>query len=270
MEEWKDATDPSRPSSRHPADPSWRADALGRSQHGRLADELREPLEDIDPKRAEIVCAEVARAALGDYAPGFILLSAPRRRRAQALAAWTVALFDLARRPGLAGLDGDRLAQINAWEFRTEEALDGNPPGQPLFARMSEEEKAQGWPREALSAIMAAARKEVFCDPLSADSLSDLSRSILTALLEDRDAAPEAASDAARALTPLLATALEHNSATQPPRNIDSRTAPNAAPPGWRRAASYAKRVTRARLAGKQVALGARVRMLVAAWLWPR
>ena len=264
-------------------DSSWRADALARSPHSRLASEMREPLDDADPHRAERLCAEVTRDALGDFAPALLLLSADRRRRAQVLTAWTVALFDFALRPGFAGLDGDRLAQINAWEFRTEEALDGSPPGQPIFVAMAREEIASPWPREALDEIVAMSRRWALApepanqadnddkDDADLERAVELGRALCSALFgaECLDAL------ATRSVAPLVGIAILQ---TQIPPGVLAQGARAAwieeseairvtgAPPGWRRAASYARRALRARLrpssSGAKLGLATRLRLL--------
>lgn len=139
----------------HPDSEEWRADALAKSRHARLADELVEPLEDHDPRNAARVCAEVTRAALGDFAPALILLPVAARERVQALAAYTLTLFDFARQTGV---EGERLAALNRWEFTLEAALSGSPAGQPVFVRMAVEEERRPWPREPLDALADAAR----------------------------------------------------------------------------------------------------------------
>ncbi len=139
----------------HPEGDSWRADALAASRHSRLLDELRRPLEDHRPERAAEVCGDVARAILRDFAPALILLPAAERRRAQALAAYALTLFDFAAQTGL---EGERLSQINRWEFELEAALSGRPAGQPVWVLLAAEERRRPWPREALDALGDAAR----------------------------------------------------------------------------------------------------------------
>ena len=92
-----------------PTEESWRADALAKSRHSRLADHLLQPVEDHDVGRSEAVCAAVTREFLRDYAPALILLPVAQRRRAQALTAYALVLFDFAKQ---SGLEGERLAQI--------------------------------------------------------------------------------------------------------------------------------------------------------------
>ncbi len=142
----------------HPTDSAWRADALAKSRHSRLLDELRVPLEDHDRERAERVCAEVARSSLRDLAPALILLPRRERRRAQALAAYALMLFDFAEQ---GGLEGERLAQLNRLQFNAELALSGEPPGQPVFVLLAREEQRRPWPRQALERIAGAARRRV-------------------------------------------------------------------------------------------------------------
>src|SRR6202035_3733976 len=110
------------PRDRHPAGPEWRADALARRRHSRLDEEIRQPAGDDDPQRAEELCADLCRNLLGDFAPALLLLRRDDRRRAQALAAYAHTLFDFARQHGV---EGEKLAQINRWEFTLELALSG-------------------------------------------------------------------------------------------------------------------------------------------------
>ncbi len=139
----------------HPDNPAWRADALGASRHSRLADELRQPDATANPETAVDLCAELARGRLGDFAPALALLTRPERRRAQALIAHVTALFDFARQRGI---EGDRLAAINRWEYSLDEALSGHATGQPIFFRMSREQARRRWSPEGLDALCACAR----------------------------------------------------------------------------------------------------------------
>ncbi len=143
-------------SREHHPDDSWRADALGRSRHARLTDHIREPLDDPDPATAHRVCAEVTRDALGDLAPALILVNGAERFRCQVLTTWVRTLFDFARQTGV---EGERLAALNRLEFGLEQALDGDPPGQPVFVGMAIEETRRPWPRESLDLLLAAARR---------------------------------------------------------------------------------------------------------------
>jgi hypothetical protein len=147
---------PETPRGERPADPSWRADALAGSRHSRLADELTPPLADFDPERAAALCAQVSRDLLGDYAPALVLLPAAERRRAQALVAYARTLFDFARQRGVAG---ERLAQINRWEFDLERALAGEAVGQPVFVALAAADAHRPWSRPALAALGAVARR---------------------------------------------------------------------------------------------------------------
>jgi hypothetical protein len=139
-----------------PDDPEWRADALAGSRHTRLADELREPDEDHDPERSRALCAEITRQALLDFAPALIPLPPSERERAQALAAFSLTLFDFALQTGL---EGERLAQINRWEFNLELALEHRPPGQPVFVQMARADESRPWPRDGLDGLVAVARR---------------------------------------------------------------------------------------------------------------
>jgi phytoene/squalene synthetase len=134
----------------------WRADSLARSQHSRLDAEIGRPAEDFDEERAAALCAEITRSLLGDFAPALLLLPAAERRRAQAVLAYATTLFDFARQRGV---EGERLAQINRWEFTLETALSGQPVGQPIFLRMAQEHRRRPWPADALDDLVGCARR---------------------------------------------------------------------------------------------------------------
>lgn len=132
-----------------------RRDGLAPSAHGRFAELAAPPREDFDPGRAVALCADLCRVALGDFAPALLLLPATERRRAQAVAAFALTLFDFARQRGA---DGARLAQINRWEFTLEAALSGERIGQPIFLRLGEEQRRRPFSGDGLDALFAAAR----------------------------------------------------------------------------------------------------------------
>lgn len=141
---------------RHPEGGEWRADSLARSQHSRLDAEVSRPAEDFDEEKAELVCAGITRDLLGDFAPALLLLPQTERRRVQALLAYAHTLFDFARQTGI---EGEKLAQINRWEFTLEAALSGQQVGQPIFLRMARENERRRWPVDALDELTAAARR---------------------------------------------------------------------------------------------------------------
>ena len=143
-------------SERRSGDPEWRADALAKSRHSRLLDQIRRPGQTFDPRQASLVCSQICRGALGDLAPALLLLPRDERRRAQVLAAFCMTLFDFAGQPGL---EGDRLAEINRWEFGCEEALGGRPPAQPVFHLLASEQRRRPWPAEAIDQLFALARR---------------------------------------------------------------------------------------------------------------
>ncbi|HEX9667898.1 MAG TPA: squalene/phytoene synthase family protein [Thermoanaerobaculia bacterium] len=134
-----------------------RADALARSRHARL-DGVPEPLADFDPERAAALCAAVCREALGDFAPALLLLPVTERARLQAVVAYARTLFDFAADPGV---EGERLAQINRWQFALESALGGERIGQPVDVAMAREHARRAWPEGALDGIATAARRRV-------------------------------------------------------------------------------------------------------------
>jgi phytoene/squalene synthetase len=169
-----------------PGGEEWRADSLARSRHSRLDAEISRPVEDFDEEKAAALCAEIARLLLGDFAPALLLLSGAERRRAQALLAYASTLFDFARQRGV---EGERLAQINRWEFTLEAALAGQPVGQPIFLRMAQENERRRWPVDALDELAACARRRATrAQPATVadaevDALS-LGRAVAAALLE--------------------------------------------------------------------------------------
>jgi phytoene/squalene synthetase len=175
---------PAAPLERHP-DGEWRADALARSQHSRLDREQRAPDEDRDEARAAALCGEIARGLLGDFAPALLLLPPAERRRVQALVAYARTLFDFARQRGV---EGERLSEINRWEFALESALAGQPAGQPVFVAMAREQARRPWPAEALDELAALARRRATRERPSTPEQADadaqrLARAAATALL---------------------------------------------------------------------------------------
>ncbi|HYO12821.1 MAG TPA: squalene/phytoene synthase family protein [Thermoanaerobaculia bacterium] len=184
-------TGPGAPDSRErrpegPEAKEWRADSLAHSHHSRLDAEISRPKEDFDEERAALLCAGIVREVLGDFAPALLLLPTTERRRAQALLAYAHTLFDFARQTGT---EGERLAQINRWEFTLEAAFSGQPVGQPIFVRMARENERRRWPVDALDELAAAARRRATRPrPATlADAEADarsLSRALGTALLE--------------------------------------------------------------------------------------
>ena len=179
--------EPGEPATReqHPAQGEWRADPLARSLHSRLDQEIRAPGEDYDEERATALCAALCRGLLGDFSPALLLLSAAERRRVQALIAYTHTLFDFARQRGI---EGERLAQINRWEFTLDLALTGQKVGQPIFVAMAREHTLRPWPDGALDEIAAAARRRATrARPASpeeaAAAAQRLARGVATAVL---------------------------------------------------------------------------------------
>lgn len=129
---------------------------MARSPHGRLDQEIRPPDQDFDEDKALALCAEIARNLLGDFSPALLLLPVYDRERVQTLLAYTFTLFDFARQRGV---EGERLAQINRWQFTLESVLAGQPVGQPVFVRMAREHRRRAWSPEALDEIATCARR---------------------------------------------------------------------------------------------------------------
>ncbi|HTQ81278.1 MAG TPA: hypothetical protein VMM92_14870 [Thermoanaerobaculia bacterium] len=173
----------------------WRADALAQSPHSRLAAEIRVPQEDFDEERAAELCAVLCRGLLGDYSPALLLLSAAERRRVQALVAYGHTLFDFARQHGM---EGERLAQINRFEYTLELTLSGSRVGQPIFVAMAREHALKPWPEAALAELAACARRRAL-RPRPTDSRQSeaeskrLAHAAATALLGRETAAGELA-----------------------------------------------------------------------------
>lgn len=157
-----------------------------RLRQSRLAGELNPPAEDLDEEKAEELCAGIVRGLLGDFAPALLLLPGTERRRAQALLAYTYGLFDFARQ---GGLEGEKLAQINRWEFTLEAAFAGERTGQPVFLRMARENERRRWPADPLDDLAAAARRRALrrrpatVADAEVEALS-LGRAVAAALLE--------------------------------------------------------------------------------------
>lgn len=129
---------------------------MARSPHSRLDREIRPPGQDFDEDKALALCAEITRNLLGDFAPALLLLPVYDRERVQTLLAYTFTLFDFARQRGV---EGERLAQINRWQFTMESVLGGQPVGQPVFVRMAREQRRRAWSPEALDEIATCARR---------------------------------------------------------------------------------------------------------------
>jgi phytoene/squalene synthetase len=178
---------PDRPDLReqHPAGEEWRADALARSRHSRLDEEVRAPEEAFDEEKALELCGEICRNVLGDFSPALLLLSSLERQRVQTLLAFAHTLFDFARQHGV---EGEKLSQINRWEFTLDLALGGQPVGQPIFVRMAREQRRRAWPTAALDELMACARRRATrarpATPAEAEANAErLARALATALI---------------------------------------------------------------------------------------
>lgn len=174
-----------RGQDRRPEGGDWRADSLARSRHSRM--ELPRPVEDFDPHKAELLCAEVTRSLLGDFSPALLLFHGTERRRVQALLAYAHTLFDFARQTGV---EGERLAQINRFTLTLESALSGEPVGQPIFVAMSREHARRPWPLDALDELAGRARwramrpRPATSDQAEAEAVA-LASTVGSALLEE-------------------------------------------------------------------------------------
>ena len=263
----------------HPSSEDWRADAMAASRHSRLLDELRLPQAAADPDKAARLCGEVCRKALRDLAPALILLPAAERRRAQALAAYVLVLFDFARQ---SGLEGERLSHINRWQFHLEEALSeetqseetpsGEPARQPIFLCLQREERLRPWDREALDGLADAARRRVATrrPATSAARQAELERlaTALAGALVDtgRDAAAALGAGLLRLFSLLdLGEGLRRHDARLPRRDLPDDWSPGGAADRELLAAAVAAECDRARAALRS----SRWRQLPRAWRRP-
>ena len=186
-----------------------RAEASGanplRSAHSTFH-HMEAPRDDFDPEKARAVCAQVARDILRDFAPGLVLLPEETRLRAQAFLAYARTLLDFARDRSL---EGERLAQINRFEFELEAALNGEPPGQPVFVQLAAIEREKPWPRESFDELAKVARARVTVgrprnQRAAAEQWRRLARAGLHAILGE----PPSPADEAAAATVLRAASL--------------------------------------------------------------
>ena len=163
----------------------FRGDTLVSSEHSRHAD-LDQPLDDLDPRRAEKVCAEVTRLLLADFAPSLMLLAARDRTRAQALISFSRTLFDFTNDRAL---EGEQLAHINRWHYTLDVSLELEPVGQPVFVRMATEHKKAPWQRELIDKLVSMARSRIGAPTPSTEQIDRRWRSLggllLTLLVGD-------------------------------------------------------------------------------------
>ncbi len=253
----------------HPPGASWRADALAASPHRRLADDIPAPLADFDTERAAALCAAVTRDLLRDFAPALALLAPDERRRVQALAAFARTLFDFACQRGV---EGERLAQINRWDWELEAALAGQPAGQPVFVAVAAADRQRPWPRPALTALGALARRLARREePRIAGAEADALAAALAEALFDRPATP-----AVRALgaAAFVAAGLVETPPADAGTHLDRLRTLTAGltPPAYRAFVGFIRRATgellRQRSRGQtrpRLGLGARLRCLVLA-----
>jgi phytoene/squalene synthetase len=152
-----------------------------------MSDPVGPPADDSGEEKAALLCAGIARSVLGDFSPALLLLPGTERQRAQTLLAYAHTLFDFARQ---SGLEGEKLAQINRWEYTLETVLSGQPVGQPIFLRMGRENERRRWPADALDELAACARRRALrrrqpatIADADVEALS-LGRAVASALLE--------------------------------------------------------------------------------------
>lgn len=191
---------------RPPADAEARRDSPpGSSEHSSFHG-IEPPVGDHDLARATRICAEITRDLLRDFAPALLLLPAAERRRVQALTAYTRTLFDFARDTSL---EGERLAQINRWQFALEQALGGDPPGQPVFVLLAEEERNRSWHREGFDELASMARQRVSLGlPRNPEEAARSFRRLAAAIAQALTGAPLANETATRCAAILRAHSL--------------------------------------------------------------
>jgi hypothetical protein len=272
-------------------DPDRTLNPLSGSRHSRIAPPLPATVAAAggqvgesappEPGAAEAFCADLARHALGELAVALPLLGHAGRRRARALTAWSYTLFDFARQPGL---EGERLAAINRWEFATEEALEDQPSGEPIFVLLAAEHRREPWPREALDALVALARRRVSTGRAQGDPVDrrarPLAAALVSALLAESGHGPP--QEAVTIGTALLvqsgscassAAAAEHRMLPEAlRRELRDLSLPASLPRPQRRALRFLAGAVRYWLqAGGRTTSGlpltVRVRLLLASWL---
>ena len=140
-----------------PTTADWRGDALEGSDHSRFED-LKPPQDDFDEGRARSVCAEVSRRFLLDFSPALLLLKEEDRLRVQAIVAYSRTLFDFTHDRSL---EGERLSQINRWQFALEQSLEGDHVGQPVFVLLGLLHRRRPWRRQGLDRLASLARSRV-------------------------------------------------------------------------------------------------------------
>jgi hypothetical protein len=235
---------PEAPSGSRPGDEAWRADALARSRHSRL-DDLPHLAAACDEATARSLCAELCRQALGDFAPALLLLGGGERRRVRALAAYAFTLFDFARQRGV---EGERLAAINRWQFTLEAVLAGEPAGQPVFVAMAAEQRRRPWPAAALDELAAVARARVSVPlPATPEAAAARRRRLAVALAgallaegapEGRPPAAEPAAAGVVALGAALLAVRSHLEAGEEMRQLRSPVSAAELAPEWARGAA--------------------------------
>jgi hypothetical protein len=244
-----------------PVSSDWRADALAASRHSSFTTDLRMPRNDPDPERARLLCAELCRELLGDYAPALVFLSLEQRRRVQAVVAHTRTLLDFAVEHGFSG---ERLARINRWEFELEAALAGKPAGQPVFVALSLADAREPWPRPALDELAAVAR-DVAARGIDL-ATARIPRPLATAMLSAVTGRPPSP-----ALVSQLATILECELGAGSAASPDLPVSAESLPRSWRRALRYARLVAERRRGSprpqSRLGVAKRLALLTRAWL---
>ncbi len=172
------------------------------SRHARLVDHIEAPKDDLTLEEAQILCGQVTRQWLGDFAPGLILVEANRRRRLQAVLTVTRTALDFALQPGV---EGERVTALNRLQFEVESALDGSPRGQPAHMVLADEHGRLEWSRDAWDGLFELLRRVAFQGELTAERSLKLSQAI--GVLSEPDAAST--------LSGTLATILAHAEASR-------------------------------------------------------
>ena len=129
-----------------------------RSAHSTFRD-LEPPRDDFDAEQgAGAVRADSTRRSARLRTCARPPTGADESTRAGGFIAYARTLLDFARDRSL---EGERLAQINRFEFTLEAALGGEPPGQPVFVQLAALERAAPWPRPAFDELASVARSRV-------------------------------------------------------------------------------------------------------------
>lgn len=152
------------------------------SRHARLSDHVAAPADELSLEDARLICGQVTRAWLGDFAPALVLLDGDSRRRLQAVLTLTRTAIDFALQPGV---EGERVSALNRLQFEVEAALDGNPRGQPAHLLIAELQRESSWSRASWDALFDRVQHLGMIGILDTQAVWALARSVARLISED-------------------------------------------------------------------------------------